>query len=179
MLTEEQIQKNKRRFKILLLKTKRKGMQKLIDLLETKEFFTLPASSKYHCNYEGGLCEHSLSVYDTFLKIKRNFLNDDIYLTNTNIRIVCLLHDICKIIKHPETHGQKSIDIAKRFVQLHAIEENMILVHMDYFAIKMGDILTTDDLMKIHNRNNEIRLLHIADYISSQYLEKVMENDTT
>ncbi len=177
MLTEEQIQKNKRRFKILLLKTKRKGTQKLLDFLETKNFFILPASSKYHCNYEGGLCEHSLSVYDTFLKIKRNFLNDDVYLTNKNIRIVCLLHDICKIIKHPETHGQKSIDIAKKFIQLHTIEQNMILVHMDYFSIKIGDVFSLDDLTKIYNINNEIRLLHIADYISSQYLEKVMKNE--
>ena len=42
----------------------RDGADKLLDFLEHKsDFFTAPASARYHGAYEGGLCEHSLNVY--------------------------------------------------------------------------------------------------------------------
>ena len=42
----------------------RDGADKLLDYLEHKsDFFTAPASARYHGAYEGGLCEHSLNVY--------------------------------------------------------------------------------------------------------------------
>ena len=42
----------------------REGADKLLDYLEHKsDFFTAPASARYHGAYEGGLCEHSLNVY--------------------------------------------------------------------------------------------------------------------
>ena len=43
---------------------RRDGAEKLLDYLENKsDFFTAPASARYHCAYAGGLCEHSLNVY--------------------------------------------------------------------------------------------------------------------
>ena len=42
----------------------RDGADKLLDFLEHKcDFFTAPASARYHGAYEGGLCDHSLNVY--------------------------------------------------------------------------------------------------------------------
>ena len=42
----------------------REGADRLLDYLEHKsDFFTAPASARYHGAYEGGLCEHSLNVY--------------------------------------------------------------------------------------------------------------------
>ena len=45
---------------------KREGADKLLDyLLSPKsDFFTAPASTRYHGSYEGGLLQHSLNVYD-------------------------------------------------------------------------------------------------------------------
>ena len=45
---------------------KREGADKLLEyLLSSKsDFFTAPASTRYHGSYEGGLLEHSLNVYD-------------------------------------------------------------------------------------------------------------------
>ena len=45
---------------------KREGGDKLLEyLLSSKsDFFTAPASTRYHGSYEGGLLEHSLNVYD-------------------------------------------------------------------------------------------------------------------
>lgn len=42
---------------------RRKGAKELIQWLESTDFFTAPASTKYHGAYEGGLCEHSLNVF--------------------------------------------------------------------------------------------------------------------
>ena len=42
----------------------REGAENLLNYLENKsDFFTAPASARYHSAYPGGLCEHSLNVY--------------------------------------------------------------------------------------------------------------------
>lgn len=46
---------------------KRDGADALLDWLKRSDFFTAPASTKYHGAYEGGLLEHSLNVYDCLL----------------------------------------------------------------------------------------------------------------
>ena len=41
----------------------RPGSEALLDYLTNKcDFFTAPASARYHGAHEGGLCEHSLNV---------------------------------------------------------------------------------------------------------------------
>lgn len=73
---------------------KRAGIDKLLDWLENKsDFFTSPASTKYHGNYEGGLCEHSRNV---FRELRR--FNDiyDLHYPIETLAIVGLLHDVCK-----------------------------------------------------------------------------------
>lgn len=45
---------NKERFIELLRSTKREGIEKLIDFLEKTDFFTAPASTRFHSSYEGG-----------------------------------------------------------------------------------------------------------------------------
>ena len=43
---------------------KREGADKLLEYLVSSDFFLAPASAKFHSSYEGGLCDHSLNVYD-------------------------------------------------------------------------------------------------------------------
>ena len=44
-------------------KIHREGADKLLDYLRTgTDFFTAPASTRYHGAHEGGLLEHSLTV---------------------------------------------------------------------------------------------------------------------
>ena len=43
----------------------REGAEALLEyLLQRSDFFTAPASARYHSAYAGGLCDHSLHVYD-------------------------------------------------------------------------------------------------------------------
>ena len=44
---------------------KRQGTEELLNWLLTTDFFVAPASTKYHCACEGGLVQHSVSVYKT------------------------------------------------------------------------------------------------------------------
>ena len=55
---------NKERFLEILRSVNRPGMDKLIEWLEDSTFFVDPASARFHGNYEGGLCDHSLAVYE-------------------------------------------------------------------------------------------------------------------
>ena len=65
-----QAAENRQRF-IDIYKTNitREGADKLLAYLESSDFFTAPASTRYHGNYEGGLCQHSLNVYDALVDI--------------------------------------------------------------------------------------------------------------
>ena len=86
-------EENKFRFITLLKSTNRACIENVIDWLESTDFFEAPASTKYHENYTGGLCEHSLKVYDTLERLNKEF---DIGIDYKSRIIMSLLHDVCK-----------------------------------------------------------------------------------
>ena len=49
----------------LLYSTHRPGIENVIEQLHSNDdaFYTVPASTKYHDNFPGGLASHSLDVY--------------------------------------------------------------------------------------------------------------------
>ena len=69
-ISDEEIEKNKQRFlSIVESFTEHKfDKDKVVNYLCNSDFFVAPASTKYHCNFKGGLCLHSLTVYDTLVK---------------------------------------------------------------------------------------------------------------
>ena len=80
----------------------REGSEKLLDYLISggSDFFTAPASTKYHGSYEGGLLEHSLNVYDCLVNYLERTRTKEVYnmnYTDENIAIAALLHDLCKM----------------------------------------------------------------------------------
>ena len=77
----------------LLAGVDRSGMDKVIDYLNKSDFFTAPASTRYHGNFEGGLAEHSYNVYQLF-KLKNEQYN--LKLPEETVIIAALLHDFCK-----------------------------------------------------------------------------------
>lgn len=103
------IEKNKQEFIELIKSINREGFdsQKLIDKLENSDFFTAPASSKYHLSVEGGLCQHSLNVYRNLLSLSNmkfhNKFSDD------TLKIVGLLHDISKMNYYELTFSNKKV----------------------------------------------------------------------
>ena len=89
-------------------KIHREGASALLDYLTDKcDFFTAPASTRYHNSRPGGLVNHSLNVYDCLVDyLEREKVKND-YGCNPSeetIAIVALLHDICKVNFYPSVH---------------------------------------------------------------------------
>lgn len=145
----------------------REGADKLLEYLESKssDFFTAPASQRYHGSYEGGLCEHSLNVYhclDAYLARERVQELYSMRYEPESIAIAALLHDVCKINcykpgfrnvkdeagkwqrvpsydyedKLPYGHGEKSVYIVTGFMRLTREEAFAIRYHMGFSGIE-------------------------------------------
>jgi hypothetical protein len=79
---------------------KREGAAGLLEYLENSDFFTAPASTRFHGAYEGGLVQHSVNVYHCLKDYLERQRAKDVYGMNYSdetIAIVGLLHDVCKI----------------------------------------------------------------------------------
>lgn len=89
---------NIKRFETMLRECKRDGIEELIGFLRKSDFYTAPASTRYHSCHEGGLLEHSLNVADCLLnKLEnptwKNILGE---VGHESIILCALLHDVCK-----------------------------------------------------------------------------------
>ena len=60
------IEENKKLFLDLVGSIERDGIKELVAFLEKSDFFTAPASTRFHCSLPGGLALHSLNVYHMF-----------------------------------------------------------------------------------------------------------------
>lgn len=147
-------------------KIKREGADKLLEFLERSDFFTAPASTRYHGAYEGGLLRHSLNVYeclDAYLKRERVLEKYEMSFTDESIAIAALLHDICKVnfysiswrnSKNEQTgqwekvpyytvndtlpygHGEKSVYMISGFMKLTRDEAMAIRWHMGFSGVE-------------------------------------------
>ena len=132
-------------------KIHREGADKLLDYLRTgTDFFTAPASTRYHGAHEGGLLEHSLNVYDCLCDILARPRMKEVYglsYSDESIAIVSLLHDVCKTNFYkvgtrnqkdetgrwlPYGHGEKSAYIVSGFLRLTREEAFAIRYHMGF-----------------------------------------------
>ena len=155
------IMENKARFfQIFHAKIHREGADKLLDFLENSDFFTAPASTRYHGAHEGGLLEHSLNVYDCLSDLcARAKDRYGLEYSDETIAIVGLFHDICKVNFYkvsyrnakneatgvwekvpyytiedslPYGHGEKSVYMLSSFLHLDREEAFAIRYHMGF-----------------------------------------------
>lgn len=93
MSNKENIEK----FENLLQSVNREGINILLTFIRKSDFYTAPASTRYHSCHEGGLLEHTLNVYERLMnKCKDTLWQGNTIIKNENIVISALLHDICK-----------------------------------------------------------------------------------
>lgn len=95
---------------------RREGLEKLLAYLETTDFYTAPSSASYHLNEDGGLCRHSLNVFETALHIYQSALRPRLLdgtaafteeIPAESIAITTLLHDLCKTKLYHKTEKWK------------------------------------------------------------------------
>lgn len=123
LLLNESNLSNSEIFNMILRDTKREGIEGLIKYLESTDFYTAPASSRFHCDYEGGLVSHSLNVYICIIKKKKNELWSK-YLRDTpdeSLALAALLHDVCKAnfykvdYRNQKTYDEDKVNAAARW----------------------------------------------------------------
>ena len=128
---------NKERFiDIFQSKIHREGARELLDFLLSDhcDFFTAPASTRYHGAYEGGLLEHSLNVYDCLCDQLARTRVKEVYgnsYSEESIAIVALLHDLCKVnIYKPSFRNVKDETGHWTSVPYYTIEDSLPYGHV-------------------------------------------------
>ena len=110
-------EENVKRFEELLLSVERTGADKLMGYIRNKtDFYTAPASTRFHLACEGGLLQHSLNVYDCLIAKKESPVWKPILaeIPDESLIIMALLHDLCKANFYKEgTKNQKTYDPEK------------------------------------------------------------------
>lgn len=161
---------------------KRKGMDKLLKYMEKSDFFTAPASTKFHGNYKGGLAAHSLLVYKEFDALAERHGSK---LPSENRIIAAICHDFCKIgvyrkteakkgkapakpyqfdDEYPLGHGEKSLLLVSRYIEPTLEESLLIRWHMGGY-----DQNYEINSEKVKKLCPEIVFLQSADRIASSW----------
>ena len=181
-------------------KIKREGADRLLEFIcsPSSDFFTAPASARYHSAYEGGLCEHSLNVYDCLYEYLNRPVAKEKYGLNyseESIAIVSLLHDLCKMNVYktsyrnakneqgqwervpyfefddtlPYGHGEKSVYMITPFMKLTREEAFAIRYHMGYSNVESS--IATNSVSKAFEMFPLAFALSTADMEATYYLE--------
>lgn len=113
---------------------KREGSKEFLEFLcsNRSDFFTAPASTKYHGSYEGGLLEHSLHVYYCLKDYLSRQRVQDMYhmqYSDETIALVSLLHDVCKINVYKTSLRNKKVDGVWQQVPFYEFEDQMPYGH--------------------------------------------------
>ena len=150
-------------FRNAMKRVEREGIGELMKFIEKSDFYTAPASTRFHGAHEGGLLEHSVNVYKCLL-MKKNTEGQLWYdmladISDESIAIVALLHDICKTYfytvemrnkkvngewvqvpaytvddKIPYGHGEKSVMMIEEYIKLKPVERYAIRWHMGPYS---------------------------------------------
>lgn len=170
---------------------KRDGIKDLLNWLETTDFYVAPASTRFHLMCEGGLCQHSINVFE---RLCDEFKNEGMfdYMTTSDtsklmesIAVVALFHDVCKAdfyeisernvkneygnwIKVPYyTINNKSILVGHGYKSARIVNKYMNISDDEYMAILHHMGYSSDDnianISEIFGKSKLTLLLHIAD----------------
>jgi len=180
---------------------KREGADEFFKYLCTTDFFTAPASTKFHSNFAGGLCDHSLKVYARFCKMLKSEHGDKYFDDPKNkesAAIIALLHDVCKIGCYktemrnvkvgdkweqkpyfafedplPYGHGEKSVYVISGYMKLTREEAFAINWHMGGFDPRNLDGKFT--IAGAFHQFPIVAIFHAADFLTTYLDEKVVK----
>ena len=171
----------------------REGADRLLEWLQTTDFFTAPASTRYHCACPSGLVQHSINVYEVMMEKHFDPETD----SAESFALCALLHDVCKAqfykistrnVKNEKTgqwekvpyytiedafpygHGEKSVFLIERFVRLKPAEATAIRWHMGGFddAARGGNF----SISVAYDKYPIAVKLHLADLEATYLREK-------
>ena len=171
---------------------RRDGLEGLLDWLCKADFFTAPASTHYHGGYAGGLCQHSI---DVFQYAKRLLFLMDKQPSEESVAIACLFHDLCKVNLykvdkrnqkingewkevpyyvidekfHFGGHGSKSVYLIQQFMKLTTEEAAAINCHMGFSD---GNPTAVRDVGNAYHQFPLAWIVHVADEAATFLLKR-------
>lgn len=191
-----------KQFEELLLSTNREGVEALLEFIRKSDFYTAPASTRFHSCHEGGLLEHSLNVYKCLKEKENNRIWAETFkdIPGESLIICALLHDLCKTYfyvpakksrktgrtlpngkpewedyigyeiddKMPLGHGEKSVMIASKYIELTNDELYAIRFHMGWSEPKE----VYNAVGKAMAKHKLVLALHEADQEATYLLEE-------
>lgn len=141
----------------VLRQTEREGMERVIRwLTEESDFFRAPASTRFHGNYEGGLAEHSLNVYNVALRLRdqlRQLAPEKADISDESIAIAALLHDVCKANVYTHSTRRQLINGFWKDVPAYTVDYSELPVgHGEKSVVRLlrlGLNLTDEEILAI------------------------------
>ena len=149
--------------------------------LRETSFYKMPASTIFHHNFEGGLNQHCIEVWDNLEKLTSALGLE--WQDPSSPFIIAMLHDACKIDayylnrdygvwerneNHPEGHGDLSIEVAEQLgIELTDEEKACIRWHMGAFDCPANWNRFTDAISQYPN----VLWTHAADMISTHFTD--------
>lgn len=179
----------------------RKGISDLLFWLENEtDFFTAPASTRFHGAYAGGLATHSINVCRRLIQLCRTYNIGN----KVSIAIVSLFHDVCKANfygiemrnrkneetgrwekvpfytiqdRFPAGHGEKSVMLIQRFMPLTNEEIMAINWHMGFSDARAQGYAGMNAVSAAFEKYPLALLLHFADMQATYWDEKTQEEE--
>lgn len=190
---------NKEKFKFLCHKyIHRPGLDDLLDWLETTDFYEAPASTRFHLMQEGGLCQHSINVFDQLCQEYHSeglipLDEEEDSATLEELAIVALFHDICKVnfyqisfrnVKNEfgiwekvpyYTIENQGLLVGHGYKSARLVSKYMNITDKEYMAITHHMGIETDwnirEVSECFSKNKLALLLHIADTKAAYIIE--------
>jgi hypothetical protein len=210
------LEKNIERFENEFAKINREGSKELLEYLRKSDMYSAPGSTRFHLSVPGGLLQHSLNVLDalratlqnnndgtyTYLICGKDLKSNKFTITEENLIIIALLHDICKTRYYkienrwkkdennkwisyesyttedesPLGHGEKSCLMIQQFMKLEAVELYSIRWHMGFSDAMNPQMINT--LSSAIDKFPIIWAMHNADMMASHFMEDTSENNS-
>lgn len=164
---------------------------RILQWLNEGDFFTAPASTRYHDAFTGGLLTHTLNVYDNMVELSK--IDKFASVKVKDYALVALVHDWCKIglyevymknVKDDTTgkwyqqeafrwkdggpsfalgHGVSSMFLASRFLPLNLEQSAAIRWHMGEYNVASNE---SSELHESNERFPLVFMLQFADRLS-------------
>lgn len=166
--------------------SKTERMAQVATKLGETSFYQMPASTRYHGNFAGGLLQHCTNVWRNLEKLT-NALNLK-WQDPSSPYIIAMLHDACKIDaycfnhdykcwerneNHSDGHGDLSLRVAEELgIELTDEEKACIRWHMGAFDEKENWGQFTGSIHQYPN----VFWTHVADMMAA-HIDEVKKDD--
>lgn len=168
---------------------RRDGVDRLMSWLEKSDFYTAPASSRYHGAWPGGLCSHSLDTWDEMCRLEAAypelgaFAEERKMPLDESMATVSLFHDLCKVnFYKTEKRNRKNEEGVWESYDAYAIDEKYkfgghgsksVFLIQNFIQLRpeeaaainchMGIGDGQDHISEVYEQNPLAFLLHVAD----------------